>query len=80
VHCETPQGGLFLWLRLPEGISSKRLLPLALDAGVEFSPGGWFFPEEAEGARYLRLNFAVQPPERIEEGIRRLRAALDRYP
>jgi GntR family transcriptional regulator/MocR family aminotransferase len=79
VRCETPQGGLFLWLRLPDGISSKRLLPLALEAGVEFSPGGWFFPDEAEGAPYLRLNFAVQPPERIEEGIRRLRTAMDRY-
>ena len=76
MRCESPQGGLYLWLRLPEGLSSLDLLPRAVEAGVEFTPGSWFFPNPADGARYLRLNFATQPPERIQEGIRRLGAAI----
>lgn len=78
IRYDVPQGGLFLWLRLPEGISSLELLPLALEAGVEFTPGSWFFPNPADGERYLRLNFTTQPPEQIEEGIRRLGRAIKR--
>jgi GntR family transcriptional regulator/MocR family aminotransferase len=78
IHCPAPQGGLYLWLRLPQGYNSLDLLPYALEAGVEFTPGAWFFPNPADGEGYLRLNFATQPPELIEEGIRRLGAALRR--
>lgn len=72
VHVDAPQGGLFLWLRLPEGISCLDLLPRAARAGVEFAPGTRFFPDPAEGEPFLRLNFATQSPEVIEEGVRRL--------
>lgn len=78
VSYTVPQGGLFLWLRLPLGISSLDLLPLALNAGVEFAPGSRFFPTPEEGVPFLRLNFASCTPEEIEEGIRRLRRALNR--
>lgn len=73
-----PQGGLFLWLRLPENVSSGQLLRLAMAEGVEFAPGARFFPEAQEGEAFLRLNFATQAPEAIEEGIRRISAALQR--
>jgi GntR family transcriptional regulator/MocR family aminotransferase len=73
-----PKGGLFIWLRLPEGVSSLDLLPLALEQGVEFTPGNWFFSDSVEGEAYLRLNFSVQTPEDIRIGIRRLGIALDR--
>jgi GntR family transcriptional regulator / MocR family aminotransferase len=76
VHVEPPQGGLFIWMRLPEGLSSSRLLSLALKVGVEFAPGNRFFVDPAEGEIYLRLNFTVQTPEDIEEGIRRLGEAF----
>lgn len=72
----TPQGGLFLWLCLPQNQSSLELLPFALDEGVEFAPGWRFFPDPADGDSYLRLNFATQTPEEIEEGIRRLGVAM----
>ena len=72
VRCESPQGGLYLWLRLPEGLSALDLLPRAVEAGVEFTPGSWFFPNPQEGDGFLRLNFATEPQERIQEGIRRL--------
>ena len=75
VHVVPPQGGLFVWLRLPGGASATRLLPMAARAGVTFASGPAFFPEAA-GDDYLRLNFAVQPPEAIQEGLRRLGKAL----
>ena len=76
VHVDPPLGGLFIWLRLPEGIPSLELLPRAIERGVEFAPGTRFFPDPSEGERYLRLNFATQTPEDIEEGIRRLGTAM----
>jgi DNA-binding transcriptional MocR family regulator len=72
-----PYGGLFVWLRLPEDIPSGDLLPLVLEEGVEFAPGSCFFPDPAEGERYIRLNFATQSPEEIDIGIKRLKVALE---
>jgi GntR family transcriptional regulator/MocR family aminotransferase len=76
VHVDPPQGGLFLWLRLPPGITCRALQPLASAAGVEFAPGPRFFVQPAEGEGYLRLNFATLRPEAIEEGIKRLGRVL----
>lgn len=78
VHCPVPQGGLYLWLKLPAGFNCLDLLPLAYAAGVEFTPGSWFFPHPPDGERYIRLNFATQPPNLIEEGIHRLGLAMKR--
>lgn len=72
-----PQGGLFAWLKLPEGILSSALLPRAIESGVEFAPGTRFFANPAEGEPFLRLNFASCTPDEIEMGIRRLRSTLD---
>lgn len=72
----TPQGGLFLWLRLAEGISASGLLPKACAEGVAFMPGTAFFADPAVGERFARLNFACQTPARIEEGIKRLGLAM----
>lgn len=71
-----PQGGLFVWLRLPKGYAAADLLAVARETGVEFAPGERFFPEPEEGTHYLRLNFASQMPEHIREGIRRLGKAM----
>lgn len=73
---ETPQGGLFLWLKLPGELSADQLLPLAIREGVDFMPGSAFFLNPADGAGWLRLNFAVQPEDKIAEGIRRLAQAM----
>lgn len=73
---ETPQGGLFLWLKLPGELSADQLLPLAIREGVDFMPGSAFFLNPADGAGWLRLNFAVQPEDKIVEGIRRLAQAM----
>ena len=76
VKVDPPQGGLYAWLRLPVPLSAQELLPLACQAGVAFVPGSNFFANPDDGADCLRLNFATQPPEKIEEGIRRLGQAM----
>jgi 2-aminoadipate transaminase len=72
-----PEGGLFLWLTLPDRIDSAGLFDEALAQGVAFVPGR---PFSATGgcAANLRLNFSYCTPERIEEGIRRLGGVLAR--
>jgi 2-aminoadipate transaminase len=67
-----PAGGLFLWLQLPEGLSSEALLKDALEREVAFVPGAAFFAEGEAGRHYCRLNFSNARPEQIRVGIRRL--------
>jgi 2-aminoadipate transaminase len=73
-----PQGGLFVWVQLPEGIDATKLLETAHAAGVTYLPGANFSPE-GKGTNCLRLSFAYLSPEKIREGIavlaRVLRAA-----
>ena len=74
----TPQGGLFAWLGLPGKLSCEKLITFAVEEGVTFSPGSYFFPEGSSGEDYMRLNFAKQTPENIQKGMMRLRKAIDR--
>jgi GntR family transcriptional regulator / MocR family aminotransferase len=78
VQMNVPQGGLFIWLCLPDGLSAEKLLPLACEQGVNFVPGNLFFPDGADGEHCLRLNFVIQPPDEIDEGIKRLGQAIKR--
>ncbi len=66
-----PEGGLFLWVELPEGLSGAELLPVALEERVAFVPGAPFFAANPK-PNFIRLNFSNSKPERIEEGIARL--------
>jgi len=72
-----PEGGFFLWVTLHNGVSTQELFDVALAEGVAFIPGPAFSPA---GHFYdaLRLCFASTAPERTEEGIARLRRAIDR--
>jgi len=74
----SPQGGLFIWLRLPFNIIAEDFYRTALKHKVAFFPGSVLFPE---GGRhpFIRLNFATKPSEQIEEGIARLGRALKEY-
>lgn len=73
-----PEGGFFVWGQLPEGISARKLLPLALAQGVEFLPGGECFAD-GQGDDAIRLAFSYQSAARIVEGITRLSRALRAY-
>jgi 2-aminoadipate transaminase len=70
-----PQGGLFLWVTMPQGVDSSQLLNSALRQNVAFVPGEPFFPSGDEGS-HMRLNFSNAQPEQIREGIRRLSIAV----
>ena len=72
-----PEGGLFLWIELPETIRGEDLLEDSLRDKVAFVPGGPFFADEARH-NFIRLNFSNRPPEIIEEGIKRIAAVLKR--
>ncbi|GMV33614.1 MAG: PLP-dependent aminotransferase family protein [Chloroflexi bacterium] len=78
VSFEIPKGGLFIWLKLPNRLSSNDLLGIACKEGAAFSPGSSFFLDGEDGDHWIRLNFASQPVEDIEEGIKRLGAAIRR--
>jgi 2-aminoadipate transaminase len=68
-----PDGGLFVWVRLPQGLDAEALLPDAMRERVAFVPGAPFYP--AEPCREtLRLNFSNRPPRLIAEGMARLGA------
>ena len=66
-----PEGGLFLWGTLPEGLDSKDVLESAIEKKVAFVPGEPFFPNGG-GYNTMRLNFSYSTNERIIEGISRL--------
>ena len=75
-----PAGGMFLWLTLPEEVDAERLFPEALADGVAFIPGAAFSVAGRFG-NALRLCFATNAPDRIREGVRRLRGTIERvYP
>ncbi len=74
-----PEGGLFLWVRLPEGMDTEALLPEAVDREkVAYVIGSGFF---ADGGRKhtMRLNFSYPSEEEIDEGIRRLARLITRH-
>lgn len=72
-----PEGGLFLWIILPEGLVGRELLKEAVAEKVAFVPGEYFFPKGG-GENTMRLNFSNATPEMIEEGIARLGRVLKR--
>jgi 2-aminoadipate transaminase len=66
-----PQGGMFLWGIMPEGIETAEVLKIAIDRKVAFVPGLSFHPNGG-GKNTMRLNFSYSSPETIREGITRL--------
>jgi 2-aminoadipate transaminase len=71
-----PEGGLFLWARVPERINTAEFLQKALGAKVAYVPGFAFYPDERGGENAMRLNFSNATEEMINEGIYRLGLAL----
>jgi len=75
VRCTQPQGGMFLWVTLPKGMSSLKLFELASKVNVAFVPGDPFYVDE-NNTNTLRLNYTNSNEEEIEEGIKRLGKAI----
>jgi len=70
-----PEGGLFLFLTMPEGFDAVKFYDTALDAGVAYVAGEFFHPD-GSGKNKMRLNFSFMSPERIAEGIKLLAELL----
>lgn len=71
VHCTRPEGGMFLWVTLPEQLSALELFNRAVEEKVAFVPGTPFFVDGG-GKNNMRLNFSNSDEDKINEGIRRL--------
>lgn len=70
-----PVGGMFLWVRLPEGMDAQVLLAEAVERGMAFVPGAPFYADEAE-TNTLRLSYVTVSPEQIRQGVAALAAAI----
>lgn len=69
-----PEGGLYLWCRLPDRMQQMTLLSHSVERGVSFVPGNIFYPGDAPG-NFIRLNFTYPTPSEIGEGVKRLAEA-----
>lgn len=77
-----PGGGLYVWLTLPEHVDAGpagRLFDLALEQGMLYVPGQFFYPAEGEPVHKntIRLSFGVQSPAKIREGMAKLADAIE---
>jgi 2-aminoadipate transaminase len=75
VTWNAPDGGMFLWARLPMGMDAIALLPKAVERGVAFVPGSAFYAGEPD-ARTLRLSFVTATVDQIATGVALLAAAI----
>ncbi|MDP9901155.1 aminotransferase-like domain-containing protein [Variovorax ginsengisoli] len=75
VKFNVPVGGMFLWLRMPEGIDTVALLPKAVERNVAFVPGAPFYAGEGD-PRTMRLSFVTASVEQIDIGIAALAATV----
>ncbi|MCL1631659.1 PLP-dependent aminotransferase family protein [Sporolactobacillus sp. CPB3-1] len=73
-----PEGGLFIWVELPESINVQALFDRCLKNNVAFVSGDSFYPNEAKQNAF-RLNYSNMSEERIKEGMKRLGEALSEY-
>jgi 2-aminoadipate transaminase len=75
----TPDGGLFVWLQLKDGVDSMKLLSTAIDSyNVAYVPGAPFFATRPAGD-FIRLSFATVPVGQMDEGIGLLAEAISRF-
>ena len=72
-----PAGGFYFWVTFPRGVDARALLDVALDEGVAFVPGQAFTLGPGH-VNSFRFSISSPTPDRIDEGVRRLRRAFDR--
>jgi len=76
VRWTKPEGGLFLWVTVPEKIDTAELLKLAIREKVAFIPGEAFYPKGRVQRNHMRVNFSYPTKGQIVEGVKRLSAAV----
>ena len=70
-----PEGGLFTWVTLPEGVDAGKIAPKLLEQNVAYVPGGAFYPYPGK-ENHFRLNYSNATEEKIVEGIKRMGKVL----
>jgi 2-aminoadipate transaminase len=74
-HWTRPAGGFYVWLRLPDGVNAKAMLPRAISSRVAYVPGTGFYAD-GSGGQFARLCYSFPDPARITEGVRRLASVV----
>ena len=74
--CE-PDGGMFLWVEGPEGMDMEKVYKRAIEKGVGFVPGTFFFPNPGDGIETMRLNFTNIAEEQIKQAIKILASVVE---
>jgi 2-aminoadipate transaminase len=70
-----PEGGFFLWMKLPSGTDERRLAALAAESRVRYTPGSVFYANGG-GQAFIRLAFSYEAPEKNYEGARLFAKAI----
>lgn len=78
VRWTKPEGGLFIWLTLPDGFDTLEMTEIAKEKKVFYVPGQAFRPT-GEISSSMRLSYCLPPEEKIVEGIKRLRETVEIY-
>lgn len=73
--CSPSQGGMFLWVSGPGGFDAMTLYEKAVEKGVAFVPGRFFFTDPSQGHETMRLNYTMADESTIEDAVGKLGAA-----
>lgn len=73
-----PTGGFYVWVKLPDGLDAKDMLPRAVTNLVAYVSGTAFYPGGSAGHDHMRLSFCYPEPTEIHEGVRRLSEVVSR--
>jgi len=74
-----PEGGLFLWITVPEEVNTMELFFMAIEEKVAFVPGEVCYPEGFQMHNTMRINFSYPSKEDIVEGVKRLSSVIKKY-
>ena len=72
VEFEPPRGGMYLWIKLPSGVDSRKFVEPALREGIGFNPGPDWSADPEAAANYMRLCFVLPSESEIWEGVEKL--------
>ena len=75
VEISKPEGGFFIWIKLPTGTNPKRLGEIAIRERLQYTPGPSFYANGG-GERFIRLAYSYESPQRCYEGSRRIAEAI----
>ncbi len=79
VRWTNPEGGLFIWITVPEEMNTLKLFFMAIEEKVAFVPGEVCYPKGFRKHNTMRMNFSYPSKEEITEGVKRLSSVIKKY-